>query len=263
MNYCKIEAHRGVGTDAPENTLAAFLLAKEQGYDVIELDTKFTADNRCVILHDRTLNRTARNADGSPLTEEVRIADITLEEARGYDVGLSFDETSRGERIPTLEEALAFSLENGIPLTFDNVLMTHTEEQQQIFFDTVERMGAADNIGFTSYDVDFIKKILARFPDTMIHFVCQGDLAALCAVAAIVPRERLYAWVRYDNDRSTWCHAQAATDEFCAEVRKSARLALWLLDKDDEYLEAQNRYLADIIETDGRIKPERVRKSKS
>ena len=100
MDKCQLQAHRGVSTDCPENTMAAFRAAVEQGYDIIELDPKFTADNRCVILHDRTLNRTGRLPDGSQLSEPVAIASLTYEEARGYDVGLWFGEEFRGERCP-------------------------------------------------------------------------------------------------------------------------------------------------------------------
>ena len=42
---CKLQAHRGVSTDAPENTMAAFRLAVEQGYDIIEFDPKCTKDS--------------------------------------------------------------------------------------------------------------------------------------------------------------------------------------------------------------------------
>ena len=41
---CKLQAHRGVCTEAPENTMAAFRLAVEQGYDIIEFDPKMTKD---------------------------------------------------------------------------------------------------------------------------------------------------------------------------------------------------------------------------
>lgn len=255
MNTCKLEAHRGVGTEAPENTLAAFRLAWEQGYDFVELDTKFTADNRCVLLHDRTLNRTCRTASGDMLDREIRIADISLAEARTYDAGVGFDAKYRGEPIPTLEEVLAFSLETGMPLKFDNVLMSHTEEQQEIFFSTVEKMGAIDNIGFTTPDVAFAEKLLDRFPGAVIHFECQGDLAPLRALSEKLPREQLWAWVKFENNRTAWCKAQSATPEYCAEVREYAKIGLWLLDKEEEYRYARDVLGADMIETDGKIKP--------
>ncbi len=98
-----LEAHRGVGTDAPENTLSAFRLAALQGYQMIELDPKFTRDNQCVMLHDHTVNRTARYADGSMLDGERPIETLTLAEARQWDYGIWFDPVYRGEPIPTLE----------------------------------------------------------------------------------------------------------------------------------------------------------------
>jgi glycerophosphoryl diester phosphodiesterase len=45
-------AHRGASWDAPENTLAAFELAVEQGADYIEFDVRLAADGRLVVCHD-------------------------------------------------------------------------------------------------------------------------------------------------------------------------------------------------------------------
>ena len=62
MYNCKLQAHRGVAAEYPENTMPAFIKAYEQGYDIIEFDPKMTADHIPVVLHDRTLNRTGRIA---------------------------------------------------------------------------------------------------------------------------------------------------------------------------------------------------------
>jgi glycerophosphoryl diester phosphodiesterase len=45
-------AHRGARRDAPENTVAAFTLALEQGADGVELDVHRTADGGLVVHHD-------------------------------------------------------------------------------------------------------------------------------------------------------------------------------------------------------------------
>ena len=63
----RLQAHRGVAAEYPENTMAAFNASVEQGYHLIELDPKYTSDGQFVFLHDKTLNRTARNTDGSGL----------------------------------------------------------------------------------------------------------------------------------------------------------------------------------------------------
>ena len=43
----KIFAHRGASGYAPENTLEAFLLAREQGAEGIELDVQLTRRGGC------------------------------------------------------------------------------------------------------------------------------------------------------------------------------------------------------------------------
>ena len=53
-----IFAHRGASAHAPENTLAAFELAVESGAHGIELDVKLSADNKVIVLHDQTVDRT-------------------------------------------------------------------------------------------------------------------------------------------------------------------------------------------------------------
>ena len=53
-------AHRGAGKLAPENTLAAFRLGAQHGYDAFECDVKLSADDVPFLLHDAALARTAR-----------------------------------------------------------------------------------------------------------------------------------------------------------------------------------------------------------
>jgi len=94
-----IIGHRGASRDAPENTLASFRLAWEQGADGIECDFRLTRDGRIVCIHDATTGRTAGI--------DIRVADATLGELRGLDVGAWKGRHWAGERIPTLEEVLA------------------------------------------------------------------------------------------------------------------------------------------------------------
>jgi len=87
----KIIAHRGASAHAPENTIAAFQLALEQGADGIELDVMLSKDGHLVVIHDNTVDRTT---DGKGA-----VRDMTLEELKSLDAG-------GGQRIPTLEEVL-------------------------------------------------------------------------------------------------------------------------------------------------------------
>jgi glycerophosphoryl diester phosphodiesterase len=90
--------HRGASAEAPENTLAAFRLALEQGADGVELDVWRCASGEVVVFHDADARRLA----GSPL----RVARATLAELRRLDVGSHRGERFRGERIPLLGEVL-------------------------------------------------------------------------------------------------------------------------------------------------------------
>ena len=91
-----IFAHRGAKKYAPENTLAAFRLAVEQGAAAIELDAKLTADGEVVVHHDLTLERTT-NGTGSLNTH-------TLAALKQLDAGSHFGPGFAGEPIPTLAE---------------------------------------------------------------------------------------------------------------------------------------------------------------
>lgn len=93
-----ILAHRGAKADAPENTLAAFQLAVQQGSDGVELDIHLTLDNHIVVCHDCTVDRTT-NGTGI-------IRQMTLDQIRKLDAGSWYHESFSGEKIPTLEEVL-------------------------------------------------------------------------------------------------------------------------------------------------------------
>jgi glycerophosphoryl diester phosphodiesterase len=91
-------AHRGASRDAPQNTLAAFRLAREMGVDGVELDVQVSKDGEAVVIHDFTVDATT---DG-----QGAVKDKTLAELKELDAGSWFDARFAGERIPTLEEVI-------------------------------------------------------------------------------------------------------------------------------------------------------------
>lgn len=252
---CILEAHRGVGTEYPENTLSAFRAAVRQGYGMIELDTKFTSDNVCVILHDGTVSRMARHDDGSAVEGKVNIADLTLAEAKALDFGIAKGEEHRGVRICTLQEVLDFAAEEKIPLKFDNVLQSHTPEQLSVFCETVRASKACPYCGFTSNNVPFIEKMLAEFPGGTIHYDGPVTDEALDELSRVVPSGQLYVWMRYDNEHTSWCKTPPVSEEMARRVKSFAKLGLWLLTKQSELDDAEAKYDADVAETDGSLKP--------
>ncbi len=86
-----IIGHRGASMARPENTLAAFALAVEQGADGIELDVRLSKDGRLVLVHDDTLRRLS----GNPR----KVDELTAAELQQEDLG-------EGQTVALLEELL-------------------------------------------------------------------------------------------------------------------------------------------------------------
>jgi glycerophosphoryl diester phosphodiesterase len=114
-------AHRGASGFAPENTLAALETAVELGAEFVEVDLQLSRDARLVAMHDPTLERTT-NGRGP-------VSAMTLEELRQLDAGSWFDgqatqggaagtagKSFAGERIPTIQEILAFGAKHDVGL---------------------------------------------------------------------------------------------------------------------------------------------------
>ena len=103
-----VVGHRGASGHAPENTMAAFRRAVELGATFIETDLQLSRDARFVALHDTSLDRTTNGREN--------VHDFTLAQLRELDAGSWFSPEFVGERIPTLEEILAFAHETEVIL---------------------------------------------------------------------------------------------------------------------------------------------------
>lgn len=80
-----ISAHRGASGYEPENTRRSFARAIEMRAPMIELDVHLSKDGNLVVIHDFYTK------------DHKRVADLTLEQLKAYDVG-------KGEHIPLLSE---------------------------------------------------------------------------------------------------------------------------------------------------------------
>ncbi len=104
-------SHRGAPRLAPENTLPSFKWAAARGAKWVEVDVKLTSDQRAVIIHDHTLDRTT-NGHGF-------VAGKTFDEVRALDAGSYFDRSFTGTRVPTLEELIETVLDLDVGLQLE------------------------------------------------------------------------------------------------------------------------------------------------
>jgi len=99
-----IIAHRGASALAPENTLAAFRRAVDDGADGVEFDVRLAKDGVPVVHHDSSLRRTSHT--------DLLIADLTSAELGRTDVSAWFADAGdwkteyKHEGIPTLKSTL-------------------------------------------------------------------------------------------------------------------------------------------------------------
>jgi glycerophosphoryl diester phosphodiesterase len=89
--------HRGAAGLAPENTDAAFAVAKDLGVP-FELDVTLSADGVVVVIHDDALERTTNGAGYVDETPWANIKDL--------DAGVFLDPKWEGQRVPRLDEVL-------------------------------------------------------------------------------------------------------------------------------------------------------------
>lgn len=129
----QIMGHRGGGTLAPENTLAAIEKGFEAGIDLVEIDLHLTADGHAVVFHDSTLDRTT-NGTGP-------IANLTLAQVRQLDAGSWFGPEYAGEKVPTLTEALQFI--NGRGRTILDVKVAPTQAFRDAVHAAIVASGAS------------------------------------------------------------------------------------------------------------------------
>ncbi len=173
-----IFAHRGASLYAPENTLEAFELARQQGADAIELDAKLTRDGHIVVIHDQTLDRTTPG-NGA-------VKDATLEQIRELDAGSFFDPCFHHARIPTLEEVLAaLGKQLLINIELTNYTSIYDELPEKVAA-LIQKMGLEDYVLFSSFNPIALRRIKRLLPQTPIGLLTASGSAGRLA-RSLVP----------------------------------------------------------------------------
>lgn len=248
----KYQGHRGIEKEYPENTMASYRAAVRCGYDIIELDPAVTSDGVFVMLHDRTINRTARDKDGIPTREELPISDITYEMASSYEYGSWFDEKFRGEPIPLVSDVLAFARESGVRLKIDNKFESFDPEMRKKFLALFSY--GANNITFSVLTMESAIEIFALYPDCNLCFDGITDEPTLKELSGLFG-EHLEVWIPLRTPRTLWWKKEFLTPEIATIVSKYAKLGIWCLDEPSELEWALEFCEPYALETTGGIKP--------
>ncbi|MFI0489416.1 MAG: glycerophosphodiester phosphodiesterase [Yersinia sp. (in: enterobacteria)] len=117
--YPAVVAHRGGGSLAPENTLAAIDIAAHYGHKMIEFDARLSQDGQIFLLHDDTLERTS---NGWGIAGE-----LPWEKLIQLDAGDWYSTAYRGERLPLLSEVAARCEKHGMAANIEIKPTTDTD----------------------------------------------------------------------------------------------------------------------------------------
>lgn len=188
-------AHRGASGYAPENTLAAFRLAIQQGADLLETDLRFTRDEVLVCIHDATVDRTT---DGHGA-----VSDMTLAEIKKLRVRSAFYDQYPDECVPTLAGLLDATPEDvGLALELKDPLFEQPVYAQKMV-DALPWDRFAGRVAVLSFEqarLDGVKQVAPEMPAGLITLYrllpfCRTELIGpLWPLVYVNP---LYAWMAH------------------------------------------------------------------
>ena len=249
----KLQAHRGVSAECPENTMPAFITAIEQGYNAIETDVMATKDSVLVLHHDVTINRTARRADGSEIGAALPLPWLTYEELLEYDFGIAYHKKYAGTKLPRLDDLLALAKKHGVEIKIDAKFVKLPEEAKAALYELVREY--EDTVAMTVNDIETLKEVRDLFPNVRIHYGRVYSKETIEEAAKYVPADKVTYWLPYNNERTSYVKVPFINRELAETAKKHGSLAVWNLVNYKELADAEN-FGADIIETNGQIKPE-------
>ncbi|KAJ7989331.1 hypothetical protein DPEC_G00303430 [Dallia pectoralis] len=181
-----VVAHRGGGHDAPENTIAAIREASRNGATGVELDLGFTADGVAVLMHDETVERTT---NGTGAVGTLGLADLRALDATAKH---RLREKFKGERVPTLQEAVEECIKHQLTIFFD-------------VKDQPDKAAAALGDLYQKYPVLYNSSIVCSFEPKVIYKMRQADPGVVTALT-----HRPWSLSRYGDGTprslTSWMH---------------------------------------------------------
>uniref|UniRef100_A0A4W5R755 Glycerophosphodiester phosphodiesterase 1 n=1 Tax=Hucho hucho TaxID=62062 RepID=A0A4W5R755_9TELE len=158
-----VVAQRAGGHDAPENTIAAIREASRNGATGVELDVGFTADGVAVLMHDETVDRTT---NGTGAVGTLRLAELRTLDATGRH---RLREKFKGERVPTLQEAVEECINHQLTIFFD-------------VKDQPDKAAAALGEMYHRHPVLYNSSIVCSFQPKVIYKMRQADPGVVTAL---------------------------------------------------------------------------------
>src|ERR1700738_4585285 len=147
--------------------MAAFRKAVAMGATFIETDLQMSRDAHLVAIHDATVDRTT-NGQGI-------VHDMTLAELRRLDAGSWFGSEYAGEKIPTLEELLAFSKKNDV-VSYLELKPGGSWGGEHALIGALRESGEIPRSVVISFDVEILESLRKIEPTLMTGVLYDGQI---------------------------------------------------------------------------------------
>ncbi|MDZ5758695.1 glycerophosphodiester phosphodiesterase family protein [Carnobacterium maltaromaticum] len=158
LSSVKFIGHRGLSSNAPENTIESFQqgATRRGAFWGIETDVHRTKDGFWVCMHDQTVDRTT---DGTGAIKDLTLAQI---KALTIDYGSNIG-TYPGLKVPTFEEYLTICKKNSlVPIIELKDTASYPESNYDSFVDLVKRKGFENKCVVISFEFNALEAIRKR-----------------------------------------------------------------------------------------------------
>jgi glycerophosphoryl diester phosphodiesterase len=176
--------HRGARHAAPENTHAAFELARREGAAGVELDVRLVKTGEIVVLHDPTLTRVTQKTDRRAVEQ------LSWAETQTADIG-------QGERVPLLRDVLDWA--EGHDLLVNVEVKSDVGRRRDLVRGVIELLKqhpyAASGVLLSSFDPRFVWRLARSLPQIPSAFLfhTKSPMARAAALVGAATFSRLGA----------------------------------------------------------------------
>ena len=129
----------------PEMSIWSYQEAYVHGYHIMLADVVWTSDMVPVCLHDATINRVARNTDGTEITEPINPTTKTYAELNAFDYGLYKGDFYKGAKLTTVGQVALWCKANACELYLEIRPSVVTAQMAKQLMDALSQYGAADD----------------------------------------------------------------------------------------------------------------------
>ncbi|MCM3904506.1 MAG: hypothetical protein ND866_22645 [Pyrinomonadaceae bacterium] len=243
-----IIGHRGASAIAPENTLAAFKRAIQDGADGIEFDVRLSLDGVPVVIHDSTLARTG-------LIDGV-VAELSAEALVRTDVGSWFAQRPNAhsldfsnEKLPSLQQVFELFANSDVLLYVEMKSLVGAGERLAAEAATAIRKHAvAKRVIVSSFDLSLVRAVKAI--DSAIRTAALFE-PKVSIPATLIRRITLIELAKMSGADEICLHHTLAGRRLTEQARKSKiEVVVWTVD-DPEWVErARSRGVKALISND-------------